>query len=328
MEYYYFMCGSNKAETREKVEEGIKQWILSPELTKIVGAFGGKYPDFKDIKQLAAWLLKFSEKWDYRWKQKTATDVKTGEALRWLVKNDSITEEQRELVFKGIDILGLRNVSTPHFDIYDYVVVLGGARMTCLYRPQYAKELIVGMERVPKAVVMLSGMRPVSDTERGMTDIYAPDAMTEFDLINAGAERTFGLEKEYEEKRYCNPNENKSWAIRTYINSGYEFKIQSISGPSSDPEIRRANSADTFTFFAEIQQMAPGSRVLLITSQIYVPYQQMEAIRTWAIPNDIYIETVGFPAEWNIKQQGMMKAVNYLQEIRSTIQAVNRYLYS
>ena len=166
------------------------------------------------------------------------------------------------------------------------------------------------------------------DTEREVTDMYAPAALTEFDLINAGAERAFDLEREYEEKKYCNPNVNKSWAIRTYINSQYEFKIQSVSGPSSNPKIRRANSADTFAFFAERQQIKSKSRVLLVTSQIYVPYQQMEAIRTWAIPNDIYVETVGFPIEWNIQQKGMMKEVNYLQEIRSTIQAVNRYLCS
>ena len=64
----------------------------------------------------------------------------------------------------------------------------------------------------------------------------------------------------------------------------------------------------------------------MVTSQIYVPYQQMEAIRCLAIPNNIYVETVGFPIEWNVNRQGMMRAVNYLQEIRSTIQAINRYL--
>ena len=64
----------------------------------------------------------------------------------------------------------------------------------------------------------------------------------------------------------------------------------------------------------------------MVTSQIYVPYQQMEAISNLAIPNNIYVETVGFPTEWNVNQQGMMRTENYLQEIRSTIQAINRYL--
>ena len=325
MTCYYFMCGSDEIETRKKIEGEIKQWLVSPELAKIVESFGGKYPDVDDTKYLVNCLLEFSEKWDYR-RKKLATDDRNGEALRWAVNDGQIGEEQQKAVFDGINMLGLKNVSIPRFDFYDYILVLGGARMACLYRIKYAKELIAKMKQVPRAVVMLSGMRIVSDTERNMTDSYAPDALTEVDLMNAGAEQVFELSREYEEIKYMNPNMNKSWAIRTYLDLEYKFQIQSVCGPSSNPELRRANSADTFTFFAEKQQIKPGSRMLMVTSQIYVPYQQMEAIRSLAIPNNIYVETVGFPTEWNINQRGMMKTENYLQEIRSTIQAINRYL--
>lgn len=326
MTCYYFICGSDEIETRKKLEEEIKQWSVSPELTEIVEAFGGEYPDVDDTKYLVNWLLEFSEKWDYRQKQNTTTDGRNVEALRWAVNGSQISEEQQKAVFDGINMLGLKNVSIPRYDFYDYILVLGGARMACLYRTKYARELISKMEQAPQAVVLLSGMRPVSDTERNMTDLYAPTALTEFDLINAGAEQSFELSGEYEEIKYMNPNMNKSWAIRTYLNLEYEFQLQSLCGPSSNPESRRANSADTFAFFAERQRMKSGSRVLMVTSQIYVPYQQMEAIRCLAIPNNIYVETVGFPIEWNVNRQGMMRAVNYLQEIRSTIQAINRYL--
>lgn len=326
MECYYFECGKDEHETREKVIKEIECWIMSPELIDIVQAFGGIYPDTKNIKELVAWLLEFSDIWDYRRRQKNAQDVKTGEAARWMVNNDSITEEQKKIVFKGIDRLGLRGISDPLLNYYDYILALGGARMSCLFRPRFAKYLLERMEKAPKAVVLLSGMRPLSDTEREATDTYAPGAQTEFDLINAGGEKVFGLQHEYMEERYHNPNPNSSWAIRTYSISEYDFPVLSVSGPSLAPETRRANSADTFAFFAEKQQIQTGSRVLLVTSQIYVPYQQMEAIRTWAIPNNVYVETVGFPTEWNMNRQGMMKAANYLQEIRSTIQAVNRYI--
>lgn len=328
MDCYYFGCGKDEHETEEKVINEIETWLMSPELMDIVQAFGGLYPDTKNIKELADWLLEFSDIWDYRRRQKTAKDVKTGEAARWMVNNDSITKEQEEVIYRGIDKLGLRGVSDSFFNVYDYIVALGGARMSCLFRPRFAKCLLERMEKAPKAVVMLSGMRPVSDSEREATDTYALGVRTEFDLINAGAEKVFELEHEYMEEKYCNPNPNRSWAIRTYSTQGYDFPILSVSGPSSDPETRRANSADTFAFFAEKQHIEPGSRVLLVTSQIYVPYQQLEAIRTWAIPNNVYVETVGFPGEWNTNQQGMMKPANYLQEIRSTIQAVNRYLGS
>lgn len=326
MEHYYFLCGENTAETTKKIKESIECWLNSPELTALVTAFGGEIPGDLDVTERAKWLLMFSDNWDYRQKQKTK-DAKTGEAARWLVNNETITPKQEKVVLENVEKLGLKGISEPLLEQYDYIVALGGARMSCLFRPEYVKEVINKRGFSPKAVVMLSGMRPVLESERMATDTYAPGAETEFDLINAGSEQIFGLQGEYTEERYCSVNPNSSWAVRKYTDLKYDFPVLSVSGPSSEPDKRRANSADTFCFFAEKQQIQPESKVLLITSQIYVPYQQMEAIRTWAIPNNLYVETVGFPTEWNdSKQQGMMLAANYLQEVRSTIQAINRYL--
>jgi len=72
-------------------------------------------------------------------------------------------------------------------------------------------------------------------------------------------------------------------------------------------------------------QVPPGSSLLLITSQIYVPYQQLEALRIVALKHNVVIETVGFPLEWSGNLQGMTGPNNYLQEIRSTIQSANRF---
>lgn len=326
MDCYYFICGRDAKETRIKINQMIGKWTASKELRDIVEAFGGHCPNCEDREELVKWLLEFSENWDYRKLQKAATDRKVGEAARWMIENDSISEKQEVAVFENIDKLGLRNVLFPHFDFYDYIVALGGARMSCLFRTEYARQLIAQMKQAPTAVILLSGMRAVADSERKATDTYAPDAVTEFDLMNASAEKAFGLIGEYEEEKYCHPNRNREWAIRTYMTSGHGYRIQSVSGPSSDPDNRRANSADTFAFFMERERMKPGSKVLLVTSQIYVPYQQLEAVRTLAIPHNVYVETVGFPTEWNTDRQGMMKTVNYLQEIRSTIQAISRYL--
>ena len=60
MEQYYFRCGKNNLETRNVVEEEIIRWITSPELTKIVEAFGGNIPSGITHIELARWLLDFS----------------------------------------------------------------------------------------------------------------------------------------------------------------------------------------------------------------------------------------------------------------------------
>lgn len=329
MEQYYFVCGKNVIETKMNVKKTIQKWINSKELKMIVRAFGGKFPSGDNVEELAEWLLKFSDNWDYRKKQMAAKDSRTGETARWMVSSECITQEQEKIVFENVNKLGLKGISDPLLEYYDYVIALGGARMSCLFRPRFVKEILEKKKFAPHAIVMLSGIRPVMESEREATDTYAPKAETEYDLINAGAEMVFDLQPEYTEERYCSMNPNGSWAIREYLDSKYNFPILSVAGPSSEPDKRRANSADTFCFFAEKQQIPPESKILLVTSQIYVPYQQMEAIRTWAIPNNVYVETVGFPIEWNEnKQQGMMEAANYLQEIRSTIQAVNRYLHN
>ena len=66
--------------------------------------------------------------------------------------------------------------------------------------------------------------------------------------------------------------------------------------------------------------------MLLVTSQIYVPYQQLEAIRMLGLPYGLSLETIGFPNDWSAGLQGLQKPENYLQEIRSVLQSAGRLL--
>lgn len=322
---YLFNNIKESTQGRGAMLQSIREWIDSDELSEIISSFGGKIPDSDSIEEKAKWLLDFSECWDYRRKQKETHDKNTGENARWKVTNEGIRPSQIEAVRKGIQALGLIGIEKPQKKEFDYVIALGGARFSCLYRPQYAYYLLKEGEITAKEVVLLSGMRPVLESERAATDTYAQGARTEYDLINAGAEQVFHLRRDYLEERYYNENQNKAWAIRRYeCQDG--LRISSFSGPSSEPEKRRANSSDTYQFFIKKENIQKGDRLLLVTSQIYVPYQQIEAVRTLAEPYGIYIETVGFPTEWSGKLQGMMEPANYLQEIRSAVQAINRYL--
>lgn len=323
MNQYLFIGSESK---RHRIKDNIESWMNSDELEEIVFSFGGKIPENVSLEEKAKWLLSFSDCWDYRNKQKLC-DRKTGENARWEIKNDGITEKQYQAVQKGVSALGLLGVEQPQENKFDYIIALGGARFSCLYRPKYIHYLITEAGISTNGIVLLSGMRDILESERVATNMYAPEAQTEFDLINAGAEQVFQLDEEYIEERYHNQNSNLNWAIRRYIAGSKKIPIVSLSGPSSEPDKRRANSSDTYKFFMQKQSVESGTKLLLVTSQIYVPYQQIEAVRTLAEPYDIYIETVGFPPEWSNKLQGMMEPVNYLQEIRSTIQAINRYLF-
>lgn len=161
------------------------------------------------------------------------------------------------------------------------------------------------------------------ESERSATDTYALEAETEFDLMKSALQKTFGHLKLKKRKDYISENINKFWVVENYI---YNIPVTLIAAPSSEPEKRRANTADTFKFFTEQLNVKDRKSILLVTSQIYVPYQQLEAIRILGITYGHSLETIGFPNEWSVNLQGLQKPENYLQKIRSVLQSAGRLL--
>ena len=307
-----------------EITGNISAWLRTPVLHELAEAFGGAAPDTPDVRVLAEWYMEFSGCWDFRSNQKQAFDNKVGAGVRWLLSDADLTEKQKSLALKAAAELGLCGNAIPSKNSFDYIWVLGGAKLSCLLRSRLAAQTIKNTGSFPKAVVMLASMRPIGDAEREATGTYAPGAGTEFDLFAAAVKTEFSVRDDFSEERYDGDNENSSWIIRKYPAAGCDIFI--IAAPSSEPQKRRANSADTYQFFFDRFPAPEGSSVLLSTSQIYVPYQHMEAVRTIALPHNIYFDTIGFPPEWGGVLQGMNEPSNYLQEIRSAIQAINRFL--
>ncbi|MDR2045060.1 MAG: hypothetical protein LBQ15_12035 [Clostridium sp.] len=307
-----------------QIKNNISSWLTQNALEDLVAAFHGSLPRGLDLNALAKWYLEFSECWDFRGRQKQAFDKKVGEGARWLLSSDDLSETQKESALTAAWKLGFMNNDEPMEHAYDYLWVLGGARLSCLLRSRLARHAIRSGAGVPKAVVFLTSMRPIGDAEREATDTYAPNAETEFDLSVAAAQKEFGVADRFSEERYDDEaNANNSWVVRRYETTDYEILL--VAAPSSDPQKRRANSSDTYEFFRKKFRVPEHTSILLTTSQIYVPYQHLEAVRTIAVPYGINLDTIGFPAQWGGVLQGMNEPSNYLQEIRSTIQSIGRF---
>lgn len=100
------------------------------------------------------------------------------------------------------------------------------------------------------------------------------------------------------------------------------------AAPSSEPETRRANTADTYVWFAEeLAHIERGKRVLAVTTSIYVPAQHAAAVRTLAIPFGVAVETIGVDASMTPDElaQGF-SATKYLLEVRSAIRSMQSLL--
>lgn len=307
----------------DNISEKIRKWIFTLEFTILLQSFGKTKIQGDSLKSQIEDLVKFSSLWDFRGKQKK--DV-TGnsENARWTIANSDFSEQQEENIMRAAAQLGLIGCTMPSKKNYDYIFVLGGARMSCLFRMRYAKQICDMYNVRTKSIIGLAGMRGIMDSERNATDTYALEAKTEFDLMRASLFDVFGNPEMRSKEEYINRNSNASWEIEVYHVD--DATITLLGAPSGEPDKRRANTSDTFDFFMKQFQVNDRRNILMITSQIYVPYQQLEAVRIMGIPYKHSLETIGFPNEWSASLQGLQKPENYLQEIRSVLQSADRLL--
>jgi len=318
-----------REEAVASVHNHILNWIESEPFRKLKDAFDWEDDSSASLTDRIHHLVKESDDWDFRRKSsaKETTGEGTTEGTRWTSRDDSLTEEQKRLALEAGDYFSISSASKPNHANYKAVLVLGGAKLSCLLRTRYAANLLRG-DIQAQDVVLLGSERNVMESEREATDTYAPSAQTEFDLFVAAASQELDTGSEPSEAiRHNADNPNSSWKVLTF-DSELSDRVLIVSAPSTQPETRRANSSDTYLFYLQKNPTESEERFLLVTSPIYVPYQQLEALRVLGIPHELKVETVGFPPTWGIAKQGMQEPQHYLQEIRSFLQSSERFLHS
>ena len=257
------------------------------------------------------WLYNFASVWDFRKKQSNGGE-------RWTIFDEPFVEENRDIIMSNVEQLGLIKKISPEFEP-DYILPLGGARMSNLDRPNMAKYVMEKNDWKKKTIVALSGTRPLSEIEMPYIKTYSPSAKSEFEAICGGLERAFGLKPLYTEQIFAENNINSQACIRKYDEEYLDSCIYSIAAPSSEPDKRRANSYDTFVYFLEKFNIKEHDKLLLITSSIYVPFQLLKFM---GLALECAIDVDCICADSVMKDLQLSKPSNYLQEIKSTIDAI------
>lgn len=315
-------CGADAVAV---VHGAILKWIDSEPFRMLTGAFHWPNTSTLPFVERLRMLERLSDEWDFR-RRATETEATTSGAAgaRWGSPTQLLAEPLRSTVMAAAAALGLTAATLPRHREYCEILVLGGARLSCLLRARRAIELRRdGL--VEGNIALLGSERPVAESERDATDSYAPGAQTEVDLFYAALEYLLGSGLTAADgETFDSPEPNLRWRIHRFRTEDLGT-ITITSAPSREPELRRANSADTYEFYVDRVGVEPRSRVLLVTSQQYVPYQQMEALRVLCVPKSLRVETIGFPPEWGGPVQGMAEPHNLLQEIRSFIQSSVRF---
>jgi len=169
-------------------------------------------------------------------------------------------------------------------------------------------------------VVLLSALRPIGDDERSVTDEYAPGAETEFDLARAGGAPLFSdgeaTREEGDEDRPFG-----RWIVERYPARPTGPELFAVAAPAPPGKEGRPNTSETLLFMLDRAEFAGVKTMLLVTSAIYVPYQQIEVMRQIGLPRAVEVEHIGLDPARSAGLSGLQQPVNYLQEVRSAYQA-------
>ncbi|KUH73185.1 hypothetical protein AU184_04730 [Mycolicibacterium novocastrense] len=307
----------------------IEAWCTHPALSELVDMFGGCIPPGLTLSARLAFLDEFSGVWDYRAKARQQSAARfhnqdAGGAVRWLIPRLDLPGDQLERIESLADQLGLIAELQPSGTEFDHVVVIGGGRYTNLLRTRYAGEMVAS-RRVGN-VVLAAASRRLLDSEADAVAACAPGARTEFELMVAAARNVFGLDVDevyaHVQRRVDRVQSNETvWRFPPDSNE-FGVPVMLLETPSPDPERRRANSADTYTFAAQTAGMH-GSSCLMVTGQPLVPYLHFEALRTLALRYDIRLQSAGFGVhEYNrLSAMDQQHPAKLLQEVRSTIRS-------
>lgn len=289
-------------------------------MRSLVTAFGGGDELFEgDVNTRLERLDEFSERWDTR-----------RGAERNLAAQLDLTDDQDELVLAAATALGLVDPRPPLRSDYDHVFVLGGLVRACVVRPAHAAGLIRSGAVRTSGVTALGGHRPFRGDEQELASKAGlPGVTEEYEALDAGIRRAFDLGAPTSEEGEASDLPGGTWSVRSYTDST-GLLVRVAAAPSSTPAQRRADTADTYQWFARnLAKLEPGQALLAVTTAIYVPAQQAAALRMLALPFGVEVETVGVtPGDVIPALAQTFTASNYLQEIRSAIRGYRGLLSS
>lgn len=294
------------------VEAGLAAWVEAPALAAVVAAFDGVVPA-GPLGDRLAWLDEFSLRWDFR-----------GGRERNLTVGAEFSPAVAALIDAAAEALGLKGAVRAPAARYEHVLILGGLVRACLARPMHAAELLADGGLSAGALTALGGYRPLAGNELPLAASMGLDGLAdEFDAMDAGVRGAFGVVEPVAERGHASKVVGESWRVREYRPAA-GVRTSVIAAPSTEPGTRRANTPDTYAWFAsEVAHLQPGDRVLVVTTAIYVPFQHANALRMLALPYGVEVDTVGQqPGAFDVRLAQEFLPHHYLQELRSTIRAL------
>ncbi|MDZ5444029.1 hypothetical protein U2F26_14990 [Micromonospora sp. 4G57] len=277
-------------------------------MTALLDEFGyGPLPEGPLAHRLEALERISAARWDYR----------KGRLERYQAEGESFPATVDARIRSAARSLGLADRLMPLGQSYDHLLVLGGGVRTMMARAHLTTTILrhgVGTT----SVAGLGSLRQLDDQGEVARRLGLGECPTEGDAVDEALRHAFGAALPTDQ-RSGRTEAGQPWWVRSYLD--VRPPVHVLAAPSTRPG-QRANTADTLIGWAElVQSPRVGSRLLLVTTDIFVPFQHCDAVRLLGLPYGCEVETVGFD---NTSNPWVPQSETFaiLQEVRSAIRSM------
>lgn len=299
----------------------LRGWVSSPPVRALAQASGWAWPDCEGTGELLDRLATLSADWDFRGRdggvERDLIGARTAEV------NGRVIAE--ELIVSAAGALGLVSAAPIPGERFSALVILSGLVRACVNRTKHAADLVKNGVHAD-SVTVLGGHRKLSDDERAQAaKLGFGEQFDEADVVVATTRQAFGLGEPQEVKESGErPGawDDALWSAWADYTSP---AIQVLIAPSGAPD-RRVNTVDQLRYWASEKGIGRDDRVLLLTTQIYVPYQQFGGLQVLGIERGCGVYCCGVDAASSYLPAAPFSGRSYLQEIRSALRAAAQLL--
>lgn len=240
--------------------------------------------------------------------------------------DDNRLEKFRYELYSPLYELGLFDINKPLSDNHSHIIVLGGSLSSTYNRTNYA------LNQISKGTQYIDGLacyRPISPKERhGIFKDKKDD--TEFFAMSEAFEQTFDLQNynpidDFVSDRNINSISN----IRTFSNdnnSKNDITYRILAAPSTEPDLRRADTSDTINFYINNSRLNENSSILAITDNRYCNRQFIQIATEMLNSNVSYnLDIIGCFSGKQITTKDNYNPYLYIQDVIALINLIEKF---
>lgn len=240
--------------------------------------------------------------------------------------DDKRLEKYRIDLYAPLKELGFYNINKPLSNNHSHITILGGSLTATYNRTKYATNWI---NKDTKHIDGLACYRPISAKER-IRASKDKIGETEFHAMSEAFIESFNLQKHSITDNFTSDrNLNSISNIRIFSNdnsSQEDVNYRVLAAPSSAPDIRRANTSDTMSFFINNSKLNKDSSILAITTNRYCNRQFIQlATEMLNLNVSYYLDIVGSLDDNHVDTIDDYNPYQYIHDVIATINLIEKF---